>query len=119
MRVFIAKIFCLLTIFFLSGSYVYSAVNGIDQAKESLRNEKFINKSLSFEEDENEETKFDFFSESDDLEEFEFLSTENDSLLNIHWVFTRGNSLLARGSIDDESDILHIPRWLWVRHIII
>lgn len=119
MRQFIARIFCLLTILFLSSNAVFSAVYAFDHNSKNQEAEKLIFKFIKFEDDETNEAKLGFFAENDDVEEFEFLSELPAAILNFLSLVNSSESALSDKNFYLDFSEPNVPRWLWVKHILI
>jgi hypothetical protein len=118
MKIFIAKIFCLFTVLLLSSNVVLSSFPA-----ESFTIEKDFKRSITDELElrigETENSQFNFLAEKDPFEEF-------DQLLFIHleqFKFDFSLEFQSESSSSIYSPYFFlgpkIPRWLWIRHILI
>lgn len=119
MKKTVAKIFCFLTVLLLSSNvlvafehYQYHQAESKSHVISRLSVEDQFNKLIT------SDSQISFLAENDSFEDFELLA---DILLSYSFEFKDflfKNSAIREFKTNDFS-VWKIPRWLWVRHIII
>lgn len=118
MKIFIAKIFCLFTVLLLSSNVVLSSfpAGSLIIEKDFKRS---ITDDLEISSEIIENSQFNFLAEKDPFEEFDqlfFIPLEQFKFdFNVECQIDNSSSICTPYFFSGPK----IPRWLWIRHIII
>lgn len=118
MKIYIAKIFCLLTVLLLSSNVVLSSIP-VDRIFQVKSLNKSQSDELVFLPGAPLGSQLSFLAEKDPFEDFEFLADLPDAPLSISFKAEFQPEVIFTDFKAYCFSSLKIPRWLWIRHIII
>lgn len=119
MKILVAKIFCLWTVLLLSSNIAISSIPLATKAINAKKAQDTRSSELKFQQGLDQGSSLNFIAEKDPFEEFEDLFIDDLGFFNFkltgHFQQSESISLFSHYA----TEFLKIPRWLWVRHILI
>jgi hypothetical protein len=118
MKINVAKLFCLLTVFLLSSNVFVSYAGGFSESRKHSSTSKSKSRfsDLQIESNDDDVSIVNFLIEKDPFEDFELLAELNpDFSFDFDNLIVQSSYLTVYKPFDATAH--KIPRWLWVRQI--